>query len=43
MPSLPQSLITTHSVDTQPSQLEDRDGGQDKAPIIQGKVVSDLL
>ena len=28
---------------TQPPELEDRDGEQNEAPIIQGQMVSDLL
>ncbi|KAK4826106.1 LOW QUALITY PROTEIN: hypothetical protein QYF61_005244 [Mycteria americana] len=43
MPSLPQSLITSCSLGTQPSELEDRDGEQSEAPIIQGETVNDLL
>ncbi|KAK4832580.1 hypothetical protein QYF61_024371 [Mycteria americana] len=34
---------TSCSVGTKPPELEDRDGEQDKAPIIQGEMVSDLL
>ncbi|KAF1618604.1 UNVERIFIED_CONTAM: putative RNA-directed DNA polymerase from transposon X-element, partial [Eudyptes robustus] len=34
---------TSCSLGTQPLELEDRDGGQNEAPIIQGEMVSDLL
>ncbi|KAK4813791.1 hypothetical protein QYF61_026373 [Mycteria americana] len=34
---------TSCSLGTQPPELEDRDGEQNKAPIIQGEMVSDLL
>ncbi|GAB0206036.1 mitochondrial enolase superfamily member 1 [Grus japonensis] len=39
MPSLPESLIVTSIV----LQLEDRDGQQNEAPIVQEEMVSDLL
>ena len=34
---------TICSPGTQPPELEDRDGEQNEAPIIQGEMVSDLL
>ncbi|KAK4811142.1 LOW QUALITY PROTEIN: hypothetical protein QYF61_019773 [Mycteria americana] len=34
---------TSCSPDTQPPELEDRDGEENEAPIIQGEMVSDLL
>jgi len=34
---------TSCSLGTQPLELEDRDGEKHEAPIIQGKMVSDLL
>ena len=34
---------TSCSWGTQPPELEDRDGEQNEAPIIQGKMVRDLL
>ena len=34
---------TSCSLGTQPPELEDRDGEQNEAPIIQGEMVSDLL
>ena len=34
---------TSSSPSTQPPELEDRDGEQNGAPIIQGEMVSDLL
>ncbi|GAB0203785.1 hypothetical protein GRJ2_002844100 [Grus japonensis] len=37
------SSKTSCSPGTQPPELEDRDGEQKKAPIIQGEMVSDLL
>ncbi|GAB0209287.1 receptor-type tyrosine-protein phosphatase zeta [Grus japonensis] len=35
--------MTSCSLSTQPPELEDRDGKQNEAPVIQGEVVSDLL
>lgn len=34
---------TSCSLGSQPSELEDRDGEQNDTPIIQGKIVTDLL
>ncbi|KAK4832714.1 LOW QUALITY PROTEIN: hypothetical protein QYF61_025175 [Mycteria americana] len=43
MPSLPQSLLTSYHQGIQPPELEDRDGEQNKPPIIQGEAVNNLL
>ena len=37
------SSKTSCSLGTQPPELEDREGEQNEAPIIQGEMVSDLL
>lgn len=43
MPSIFKSFKTSCSPDSQALELENRDEGQNEAPQIQGKMVSDLL